>query len=89
MLGRFFRPQAAAPSAAAVTILKPLYGDEPRLRDNLASFLAQDHAGPVQLLCGLAHAEDPARAAVEALRGGHPRADIALVADPTRRGANG
>lgn len=89
MLGRFFRPQAAAPSAEAVTILKPLYGDEPRLRDNLASFLAQDHAGPVQLLCGLAHAEDPSRAAVEALRGGHPRADIALVADSKRHGSNG
>jgi ceramide glucosyltransferase len=68
MLGRFFRVWAAAPSSQAVTVLKPLYGDEPRLKDNLASFLDQDHAGPVQLLCGLADAADPARAAVEALR---------------------
>lgn len=89
MLGRFFRPQAAAPSGEAVTILKPLYGDEPRLKDNLASFLAQDRAGPVQLLCGLASANDPARAAVEALRGEYPKADIALVADSTRHGSNG
>lgn len=89
MLARFFRPQAAAPSAEAVTILKPLYGDEPRLRDNLASFLDQDHAGPVQLLCGLAYPEDPARTAVEALRCAHPRADIALVVDSKRHGSNG
>lgn len=89
MLGRFFRPVPVAPSSQAVTILKPLHGDEPRLEDNLASFLAQNHAGPVQLLCGLADQNDPARAAVEALQAGHPLADIALAVDPARHGSNG
>lgn len=89
MLGRFFRPQPVGTSAEAVTILKPLYGAEPRLQDNLSTFLAQAHPGPVQLLCGLGNANDPARAAVAALQAGHPQADIALVVDPARHGANG
>lgn len=89
MLGRFFRLQAAAPSAEAVTVLKPLHGAEPRLQGNLATLLTQDHAGPVQLLCGLADGADPARSAVEALQRDHPQADIALVVDPARHGANG
>jgi ceramide glucosyltransferase len=72
-----------------VTILKPLHGDEPRLRDNLATFLVQNHSGPVQLLCGIGEPADPARHAVEALQREYPHADIALVADPARHGANG
>jgi ceramide glucosyltransferase len=71
-----------------VTILKPLYGDEPALKDNLATFLAQDHRGPVQLLCGIGDPGDPARHAVEALQRDHPGAAIALVIDPARHGAN-
>lgn len=72
----------------SVTILKPLYGNEPRLKDNLATFLAQDHVGPVQLLCGIGSPGDPARGAVDALRAEHPAADIALVCDAARHGAN-
>lgn len=90
MLGRFFRTGGCpAISSEAVTILKPLYGDEPQLKDNLATFLVQDHAGPVQLLCGISDADDPARHAVEALQREHPQADITLVADAARHGANG
>ena len=89
MLGRFFaRAPQPSPSSAPVTILKPLYGDEPRLRDNLATFLVQSHVGPVQLLCGINDPADPARAAVEALQVAHPQADVALIADPARHGTN-
>jgi len=73
----------------AVTILKPLHGDEPRLVDNLASFLLQDHGGPIQLLCGVQNARDPAIAAVAELRRRFPDARIDLVVDPTKHGANG
>jgi ceramide glucosyltransferase len=41
-----------APRRRAVTLLKPLYGAEPRLAANLASFLAQDHDAPAD---GLRH----------------------------------
>ena len=73
----------------AVTLLKPLHGAEPRLFDNLATFLTQDHDGPVQMVCGVQRADDPAVTVVEALRATYPHADIALVLDPTMHGASG
>ncbi|QKR99674.1 glycosyltransferase [Sphingomonas sp. CL5.1] len=72
-----------------VTILKPLHGAEPRLADNLATFLEQEHDGPVQLLCGVQRADDPALAAVEALKARFPQARIDVIVDPTPHGANG
>ncbi len=90
VVARFFVPQGAAPrSTEAVTLLKPLYGAEPRLFDNLASFLTLDHDGLVQLLLGVQRADDPAIAVVEALRAAHPGARIDLVVDPHTHGANG
>lgn len=87
---RFFAARApVVPSDVPVTILKPLHGAEPRLVDNLASFLRQDHAGPVQLLCGVADARDPACAAVEMLRRRYPQSRIDLSVDARRHGSNG
>jgi ceramide glucosyltransferase len=89
-LRRFLSPVAAAGRRNdAVTILKPLHGAEPRLADNLATFLAQNHDGPVQLLCGVQRSDDPAIAAVETLRTRFPRTRIDLIVDPTPHGANG
>lgn len=86
----FARPAStAARRSDAVTILKPLHGAEPRLADNLASFLTQDHDGPIQLLCGVQRAGDPAIAAIETLRARFPDARIDLVIDPSPHGANG
>lgn len=87
---RFFAAARSAPARTeAVTLLKPLYGAEPRLLDNLATFLTQDHAGPLQLVCGVQRADDPAIAVVEALKAAYPHADIDLVIDPTMHGASG
>ncbi len=58
-------PRAAPPEP--VTLLKPLHGAEPRLAANLASFLDQRWAAPIELLAGIARADDPANAAVLAL----------------------
>jgi ceramide glucosyltransferase len=89
-LRRFLSPVTAAGRRKdAVTILKPLHGAEPRLADNLATFLAQDHDGPIQLLCGVQRPDDPAIAAIEMLRARFPRARIDLIVDPTPHGANG
>src|SRR5690242_18961719 len=79
-LPRFFAASPPAPRRReAVTLLKPLHGAEPRLVENLASFLDQAHEGPIQLLCGVQRAEHPAIAAVEALRSHYPAARIDLV----------
>lgn len=87
---RFFagKPEAT-PSSTGVTILKPLHGAEPHLADNLATFLEQDHQGPIQLVCGVQRADDPAIAAVEALRARFPAARIDLIVDPAIHGSNG
>ena len=87
--GRLSRP-APPPlqDAPAVTLLKPLCGDEGGLEANLESFVGQDYPGQVQLVFGLQDAADPALQAVEALRGAHPHADIAVVIDPRTYGAN-
>jgi ceramide glucosyltransferase len=87
LVGRAFGTGPAA-GGAPVTILKPLHGAEPRLHDNLATFLAQDYAGPVQIVCGVQRDDDPAIAVVEALQRDRPDADIALVVDPASHGGN-
>ena len=43
-----------------VTLLKPLHGLEPRLRENLASFLDQDWQAPIEMVAGSNQADDPA-----------------------------
>lgn len=89
LVRRFFAQARPAPMRDdPVTLLKPLHGAEPRLRANLESFLAQDHAGPVQMLCGIQRADDPAGGVVRALaQAGHQQID--LVIDSTAHGANG
>jgi ceramide glucosyltransferase len=56
----------------SVTILKPLFGDEPKLTENLATFLGQDYPGAVQVVCGVGAADDPAVGAVEELHALYP-----------------
>lgn len=90
VVGRFFRARSRpAPGNAAVTLLKPLYGEEPRLAENLATFLTQDYAGPVQMVCGIVRPEDPAVTVAEAVRARCDEADLVLVRDSTLHGANG
>jgi ceramide glucosyltransferase len=71
----------------AVTILKPLCGDEPLLEQALESFFLQDYPD-YQIVFGVHGADDPALAAVERLRRRFPDRDIAIVADPAMHGSN-
>lgn len=87
---RFFEhSQNIVRRSDAVTLLKPLCGAEPRLESNLASFLVQDHDGPIQIVCGVARGNDPAIAAVESLRRTRPASPICLVNSAARHGASG
>ncbi|MBS0562226.1 MAG: bacteriohopanetetrol glucosamine biosynthesis glycosyltransferase HpnI [Proteobacteria bacterium] len=71
-----------------VTVLKPLYGAEPLLEAALATLCAQTHP-PMQIVCGVARAEDPAAEVVRRLTARFPDHDIALVVDARRHGTNG
>ena len=81
------RPQTATPRRLPVTVLKPLHGDEPMLRQALASFCAQDYP-EFQIVFGVAHASDPALAVVEGLRAAFPGTDMEVVIDPAQHGCN-
>jgi ceramide glucosyltransferase len=72
-----------------VSILKPLYGAEPALADNLASFMDQDYpADRLQVRLGIQDPADPAGAIACRLKATRPVADIELVVDPARHGSN-
>ena len=88
-LGRWFAHAAPRQAPAGpVSVLKPLHGAEPRLGENLATFLAQDYAGAVQLVCGTGHADDAALPLAQALAKAHPAADVAIHSGPALPYAN-
>jgi ceramide glucosyltransferase len=71
----------------SVTLLKPLYGSEPRLSANLQTFLDQDYSAPIEMICGVQRADDPAAETVRALRSLDPR--VTLCIDGQLHGSNG
>ncbi len=74
--------------AVPVTILKPLYGDEPLLAEALATLCEQDYPAPRQIVFGVHDDADAAIPVVRALQVRYPRQDIALVIDATEHGSN-
>jgi ceramide glucosyltransferase len=85
---RFARqPSPPGVGAESVTLLKPLHGAEPRLTENLATFLNQDWAGSIEMVAGVQDRRDPAIAALDPLPQG-PWRQVRLVTDPTSHGAN-
>jgi ceramide glucosyltransferase len=89
---RFFSDQTddafSAPTAAGVTILKPVKGMDAGSYDNFASFCRQEYAGEVQLLFAAASADDPVIAVIEKLMEEFPALDIILNVDPAIHGPN-
>ncbi|MBV8668351.1 MAG: glycosyltransferase, partial [Candidatus Eremiobacteraeota bacterium] len=82
-------PQASASRQAlpAVTILKPLCGDEPDLFDNLASFCDQEF-GRFQIIFGVHEASDPAVGVAQRVVTAFPRVDASVVVDDRMPVAN-
>jgi len=75
------RDPAPPQPAPAISLLKPLHGAEPQLRANLASALNEDYPGAIEMICGVARADDPAAAVARAL-------PVRLVIDPRPWGSN-
>jgi ceramide glucosyltransferase len=76
--------QAPAPPA---TILKPVYGNDADLYENLKSFCCQDYP-EFQVIFGAGDASDPAVAVVRRLIEELPEADLRLVIDGRLHGTN-
>jgi ceramide glucosyltransferase len=86
---RFLRRTPAGPvQTPAVTLLRPMKGLDPEADANLASLVAQDYPGPVQIILGADSEADPAIAAARALKAAFPDRDIVIVTDPTLHGTN-
>lgn len=81
--GRRLRAPIAPVVPEPATILKPLYGAEPRLSDNLQSFRDQHWSAPVQIVAGVQSGDDGALTALRPFG-----AAIDTVIDPRRHGAN-
>src|SRR5260370_39892185 len=87
---RFARPTASltlprsrgregwGPAQPAVSVLKPLHGDEPGLHDNLRSFAEQDYPA-LQIVLGVNDAQDGALPAARSMICDLPHCDIALT----------
>src|SRR5690349_19617423 len=83
-------PKSHDPSAPvpATTVLKPLCGDEPCLREALLSFCQQDFPAPLQIIFGVRSPADSALPLARHLKEQHPHLDIEIVVDPRVYGAN-
>ncbi|WP_409333811.1 bacteriohopanetetrol glucosamine biosynthesis glycosyltransferase HpnI [Burkholderia sp. Bp8963] len=89
LVSRFFARDTIVPERfPAITIVKPLHGDEWHLEEHLASFFEHDYPGPVQYLFGVHDAKDVALTAVDALRARYPDAHVTIVADARLYGPN-
>lgn len=86
--GCFARRRIASPLARPpVSVLKPLYGAEPGLYENLRSFAEQDYP-ETQLVFGVCSPSDEALPVARAVIRDRPDCDIALVIDPRVTGSN-
>ena len=81
------RPRTDPPDRPPVTILKPLYGDEPLLEVALSSICQQAYP-TFQILFGVGSPTDGAVAAARAVQARFPRCDIDIVVDATLHGPN-
>jgi ceramide glucosyltransferase len=76
------------PPLPAVTLLKPLKGCDAEARACLRSWLAQDYTGQVQVLFGVAAAEDPVCAVVRQLLREQPALTAQLIVCGPLTGTN-
>ena len=85
---RFARRRSVLPSEQPpVSVLKPLYGAEPGLYENLRSFIDQDYPRR-QIVFGVRNPEDGALPVVRRLTAERPDVDIDLVVDARAGGGN-
>src|SRR5579872_2102823 len=84
---RYRHPPAPASQSVPVTLLKPLYRDEPQLAENLETLCRQDYAGTVQIVFGVQRS-DSAFPTAENVKASHPELDIVIVSPSARYGSN-
>jgi ceramide glucosyltransferase len=71
-----------------ISILKPLKGWDGKTFECLQSWLAQAHAGPIEVLFGVSSADDPACKLVQKLVCARPNVSTRVIVSSERRGLN-
>jgi ceramide glucosyltransferase len=74
--------------APPVTLLKPLKGCDDTTAGSLRSWFNQNYSGPIQILFGVAGADDPACEMVQEIIAENPRCDAQLIVCAEFAGAN-
>ena len=89
LVRRIAKPRAEPAGLAwpAVTVLKPLHGDEPLLEEALVTVCRQ-HYPAWQVVFGVQDPADSALPVVRRVQARFPDCDIAVVVDPTGHGPN-
>ncbi len=81
------RPRPERANSEAVSVLKPLCGEDPGLYENLRSICCQRYPR-WQVVFGVQDPQDPAIAVVRRLIAEFPEADLSLVVNGFRHGGN-
>jgi ceramide glucosyltransferase len=86
----FVRQPACAPPIRwpDVSILKPLYGAEAQLSENIETHFHQDYPGKIQFIFGVQDPNDSAIPVVQSLVQRYPGLDIDLVVNSAAHGVN-
>lgn len=83
------RPKRAWSGAwPAISLLKPIKGDEEELRANLRSFFVQDYAGELEIVFATADADDAGLAAAHELAREFPNVTVRFVLSDANYGLN-
>lgn len=80
--------RAAAGHVEPVSVLKPCYGVEPGLEENLLSFIEQDYAAPFQVILSVQRPEDPCLPLLRKLEARFPDR-VEVVVHPSPPTVNG
>jgi ceramide glucosyltransferase len=75
-------------SLPAITFLKPLKGCDAETKNCLRSWFLQNYPGPVQIIFGVASAQDPVCSVVSELLAEFPNVDVRLIVCGQNLGAN-
>jgi ceramide glucosyltransferase len=85
---RISKPTQSGTTPPGATLLKPLKGADEETRGCLESWFTQDYSGPVQILFGVADANDPVCEIVRDLQRQFPERDSQLIVCDPILGAN-
>jgi ceramide glucosyltransferase len=82
------RPPATPTTWPDVSILKPLYGAEAQLSENIETYFHQDYPGKIQFVFGVQDPDDSAIPVVRSLIARYPKLDVQLIVNAATHGSN-